>query len=79
MTVLRDIHQHLVPGWREVWVIKESVRPRKRILSNDIACQTRKHVLQVDVSASPFQGFEPCYQLVQDGLYARLESVKGGF
>lgn len=74
MTVLRDCHYHFVPGWREVRVIEKSVRSRKRILSNDIACQTCEYVQQVDTSAGSFKVLEAREQVVQDGLYSRLES-----
>ena len=74
MTVLGDLHQHFVPLWREVRVIKKSVGFCKCVLSDDIGCHACIRVQQVDISAGSFHSFEAGSQLVYDGLYARLKS-----
>ena len=74
MTVLRDLHQHFVPFWREIRVIKKSVRFCKCILPDGIGCHACIRVQQVDISAGSFHSFEAGSQLVHDGLYPRLKS-----
>ena len=79
MTVLGDPHDKFMPVGREVRIIQKSIRLRERILSDDIPRQTCIHVQQVDVPARPFEGFKPCDQLVQNGLYARFQPDQRGF
>ena len=79
MSVLGDIHDHLMPIGREVRIIEESVRFGKRILSDHITRQTCEDVKQVDGLAGPFETFEARDQLVDNGLNAGFKPDEGRF
>lgn len=73
MTILRHIHERLMPMRGEIRILQKTIRLRKRILPDDIPRQTPEQIQTVDNLASPLDLVQPSDHRIHHRLDSRLE------